>query len=238
MTDLIVPGKNPLTMSSREIADLVDARHDSVKRAIERLVERGVIASPPMVEKPTDGRPANEYIFSGEQGKRDSIVVVAQLSPEFTARLVDRWQDLEAKAAAPAVPQSLPEALRLAADLAEKAESLKAERDQAVATKAQIGSKREATAMATAAKAKREAEKLRDELGHNERHATIIAVERATGQEFAKNAYVALRRWCKQYGIKATEVTDPRYGTVKAWPAGAWDAVFGIDLGELFGRTS
>jgi len=35
------------------------------------------------------------YVFSGDQGKRDSIIVVAQLSPEFTARLVDRWQELE-----------------------------------------------------------------------------------------------------------------------------------------------
>ncbi|WP_320153006.1 hypothetical protein [uncultured Tolumonas sp.] len=35
--------------------------------------------------------------FSGEQGKRDSIIVVAQLCPEVTARLVDRWQELEAQ---------------------------------------------------------------------------------------------------------------------------------------------
>ena len=42
--------------------------------------------------------------FPGEQGKRDSIVVVAQLSPEFTARLVDRWQELEAQVAKPALP--------------------------------------------------------------------------------------------------------------------------------------
>ena len=35
------------------------------------------------------------YFFEGEQGKRDSIIVVAQLSPEFTARLVDRWRELE-----------------------------------------------------------------------------------------------------------------------------------------------
>ncbi|KAF1014473.1 MAG: hypothetical protein GAK31_01958 [Stenotrophomonas maltophilia] len=39
------------------------------------------------------------YLFTGDQGKRDSIIVVAQLSPEFTARLVDRWQELEAKVA-------------------------------------------------------------------------------------------------------------------------------------------
>jgi phage antirepressor YoqD-like protein len=31
--------------------------------------------------------------------KRSSYIVVAQLSPEFTARLVDRWQELEAQAA-------------------------------------------------------------------------------------------------------------------------------------------
>jgi phage antirepressor YoqD-like protein len=89
------------TMSSREIADMVDSRHDSVRRAIERLAERGVIALPPMVEKPTDGRPAQEFIFSGEKGKRDSIIVIAQLSPKHTAALVDRWQELEALVAAP-----------------------------------------------------------------------------------------------------------------------------------------
>lgn len=107
-------------MTSREIAELVGARHDSVKRTIERLAERGVIASPPVVEKPTAGRPVAEHVFAGEKGKRDSIVVVAQLCPEFTARLVDRWQELEQRAAAPAIPQTLPEALRLAADLAEQ----------------------------------------------------------------------------------------------------------------------
>lgn len=88
------------TMSSREIAKLVGSRHDSVRRTVERLAERGAIALPPMVEKSTAGRPAQEFVFSGEQGKRDSIVVVAQLSPEFTARLVDRWMELEARQAA------------------------------------------------------------------------------------------------------------------------------------------
>ena len=72
-----------------------------------------MIESPPTVEKPTAGRPAAEYVFSGEQGKRDSIIVVAQLSPEFTARLVDRWQELEAQVRQPAIPQTLPEALRM-----------------------------------------------------------------------------------------------------------------------------
>lgn len=95
----LTPIAQPLTMTSREIAQLVQSRHDNVRTAIERLAERGVIALPAMQEKPTAGRPSKEFIFTGEQGKRDSIIVVAQLSPEFTARLVDRWQELEAQAA-------------------------------------------------------------------------------------------------------------------------------------------
>lgn len=91
-----------VTMSSLEIAALVGSRHDSVKRTIERLAESGAITLPPMVEKPTAGRPTTIYVFEGEKGKRDSIVVVAQLSPEFTAKLVDRWQELEKQIAKPA----------------------------------------------------------------------------------------------------------------------------------------
>ena len=94
-----------MRMTSREIAELVGSRHDKVKQSIERLAtdkenKPAVICLPPLGEYLDNlGRPASEYIFSGEQGKRDSIVVVAQLSPQFTARLVDRWQELESKEA-------------------------------------------------------------------------------------------------------------------------------------------
>lgn len=98
------------TMSSREIAELVESRHDNVKTTIERLAARGAIASPAMQEKATAGRPVVEYLV----GKRDSYVIVAQLSPEFTARLVDRWQELEARAAQPAVNLADPAFLRTA----------------------------------------------------------------------------------------------------------------------------
>lgn len=90
-----------VTMSSLDIAALVGSRHDSVKRAIERLANSGAVTLPPVVEKPTAGRPTTVYVFEGEKGKRDSIVVVAQLSPEFTAKLVDRWQELEKQIASP-----------------------------------------------------------------------------------------------------------------------------------------
>ncbi|MEN5036864.1 Rha family transcriptional regulator [Pseudomonas sp. TWI929] len=88
-------------MSSREIADLVGSRHDSVKRAMERLQEKAVVSFSPSVETSHQGpgsRPVEVYLVN----KRDSFVVVAQLCPEFTAALVDRWQELEAHVAKPA----------------------------------------------------------------------------------------------------------------------------------------
>lgn len=103
MNNLIL--SNTLTMSSNEIASLVEKRHDNVKRTIETLANTNIIRLPQIEEvKNHLGQMVKEYIFSGEQGKRDSIIVVAQLSPEFTARLVDRWQELEAQLAKPVDP--------------------------------------------------------------------------------------------------------------------------------------
>ncbi|WP_418352538.1 phage antirepressor KilAC domain-containing protein [Serratia fonticola] len=113
-----------LAMTSLEIAELVESRHDNVKRTIESLVSKGVIAFPQTEEKPTAGRPVSYYVFEGEKGKRDSIIVVAQLSPEFTARLVDRWRELEGKGR---TPQTFSEALRLAADLEDEKQRLKSQ---------------------------------------------------------------------------------------------------------------
>lgn len=88
------------SMSSMHISKLVQSCHDKVKQSIERLVELGEIIQPPMGDEQSIdtmgiSKSMQVYTFSGEQGKRDSIIVVAQLCPEFTARLVDRWQELE-----------------------------------------------------------------------------------------------------------------------------------------------
>lgn len=117
--DFYFPGNGAFSA----IAELVGKRHDNVKRTIETLAKNGVIRLPQIeVSERINNLGFNvqyeHYVFEGEQGKRDSIVVVAQLSPEFTARLVDRWRELEE--AAVNIPKTLPEALRLAADLAEQ----------------------------------------------------------------------------------------------------------------------
>lgn len=89
-----------ISMSSRDISELVGSRHADVKRSIERLADRGVIRKPPtaLLERINNlGLSVQDevYSFEGEDGKRDSIVVVAQLNPSLTAQLVDRWRELE-----------------------------------------------------------------------------------------------------------------------------------------------
>mgnify|MGYP007071570582 CR=1 FL=1 len=107
------------TMSSREIAALVGSRHTDVCKSIDRLMASGDIggyAATPYT-LPQNGQTYSEYLIN----QRDSYVIVAQLSPSFTAKLVDRWRELEA-AHAPKVPTTLSGALRLAAEQAEEIE--------------------------------------------------------------------------------------------------------------------
>ena len=81
---------NELTMSTREIADLLNKAHSNIKISAERMAEKGTIALQGLKYE-HNGNQYTEYLLN----KRDSMVLVAQNSPEFTAAIVDRWQELE-----------------------------------------------------------------------------------------------------------------------------------------------
>ena len=122
----LVNFNNQLTMSSREIADLVNSSHDNVLKTIRRLMDGGVIpkTTPSEYVHPQNKQTYEEYFLD----KRSSLIVVARLSPEFTAAVVDRWQELE-NASKPAIPQTyaaaLLEAGRLALENEKQAEQLR-----------------------------------------------------------------------------------------------------------------
>lgn len=224
------------TMSSREIAELTEKNHADVLRDIRNMLEQlGLTASSfASSYKDSTGRTLPAFDLPEDL----TITLVSGYSVQMRYRIVKRWQELE-QASAPVAPApaelSRMDILRLALESEEARLKAEAERDAAIRTKALIGSKREATAMATASAARREASKLRDALGVNTRHATITAVQNATGANYS---FMPLRRWCKENGASPTEVPDSRYGTVKAWPAAAWMAVHSVDLSELFGAEA
>lgn len=78
----IIPKGGLLTMSSREIADLLEKQHGNIKISAERLAEKGVIGTLAVQEFTHNGNVYAEYLLN----KRDSLILVAQNCPEFTAR--------------------------------------------------------------------------------------------------------------------------------------------------------
>ncbi|MFZ3193191.1 MAG: Rha family transcriptional regulator, partial [Moraxellaceae bacterium] len=81
------------TMSSREIASMCQKDHKNVTVVIESLIDANILTAE--IQRSTFEHRGNTYkCFL--LNKRDSLVVVARLSPEFTAAVVDRWQELEA----------------------------------------------------------------------------------------------------------------------------------------------
>ncbi len=107
-----------MTMSSREIAELTGKEHKNVMRVIRSLIDGQVLAA--QIE-PLKFEYRGQWFDYFNLNKRDSLVVVARLSPEFTAAVIDRWQELEANQPAK-LPQSFAEALQLAANQARELE--------------------------------------------------------------------------------------------------------------------
>ena len=102
MNDLAILKQTAQTMSSREIAQLCQKPHDNVLKLIRSLIDGGIVKSttPHQYMHPQNGQWYTEFLSD----KRDSLVVVARLSPEFTAAVIDRWQELEAQNNTPALP--------------------------------------------------------------------------------------------------------------------------------------
>lgn len=129
------------------------------------------------------------------------------------------------------IPQSFPEALRAYANEVEQRELAEKQRDEAIRTKAWIGSKREATAMQTAAAKTRECNKLKIELDKSKEYASIRAVEKMTKLRFA---WRKLRNYCTAKELDMKKVSDPLYGKINTYPNEAWKKVYGINLEYLF----
>lgn len=123
------------------------------------------------------------------------------------------------------LPQDYESALEALLMEVRKNKALQAERDEAIRTKALIGSKREATAMATASAKARECEKLREQIGDSETYKRATAIPWLSEYFDTRNTglYNSLAAQLKkveaampsEFAHKDTE--DSRYGKVKAY---------------------
>lgn len=163
----------------------------------------------------------------------DQCKLVAMRESKAVRRAVlEKLNSLEAQKTSIALPDfSNPAAAARAwAEQFEIAQSIMIERDRAVATKAEIGARREATAMNTASQAVKKVAALEVQLDHSKEYCTIKRMEMLKhGQKFE---WRRLKSTCTEMGIPAIDVFDQNYGTVKSYHVDVWLEAYGIGLDD------
>mgnify|MGYP001627038350 CR=1 FL=1 len=117
MNKLVAPS-NTVTMSSREVAELTGKQHHHVVRDIKHnLAELNLDASKfGCIYLDASNRKQTEYLLPPDL----VMTLLTGYSIPLRHRVVTLLQELENVSRHASIPQSLPEALRLAADLADK----------------------------------------------------------------------------------------------------------------------
>ena len=115
------PAAVPLTMSSRDIAELTGKDHRHVLRDLDVL--RGQLGDMFAGSAQTWTHPQNsqrypEYVLD----KDTTLCLVAGYDAMVRMRIIKRWQELEAQLT-PKLPKTMAQALRLAAEQAEQIEA-------------------------------------------------------------------------------------------------------------------
>lgn len=113
-----------LTMSSREIAELTEKLHKNVKRDIEKMfaeLQEDALTFE-HIYLDSMNRQQTEYLLDRDH----TICLLTGYSSVHRMRVIKRWQELEQRIALEQfdVPQSYPDALRLAAELVEETQRL------------------------------------------------------------------------------------------------------------------
>ena len=91
----LINASQSLTMSSREIAELTGKRHDNVKADIEKMLTDLKLNVPEFsgTYTATNGNSSLEFNLP----KRECLILISGYSILLRAKIIDRWQELEAK---------------------------------------------------------------------------------------------------------------------------------------------
>jgi hypothetical protein len=215
------------TMSSIDLAKLCigeapQAHGDFMRKALKVLGEKAVTTFSVTAFYDANGAKRERTIL--ELPEREACLMAMSYSYELQAKVYDAW-----KSSTPVL--SRVEIARENLRLIEREEELIAERDFALATKALIGNRREATAMNTASQATKKVNKLEIELDISKEYCTIkrmSALNHGTSYKWSR-----LKEASAILSKPPINVFDQNYGTVKGYHKSAWLEAYAIDLDEL-----
>ena len=101
-----------LTMSSEQLSELLEIRHDNLRAKALKMKEAGNIA---FTENLVKGSGRSKSVMSFD--KRNSMIIAAKLNDQLLVAVIDRWIELESNPVHK-LPVTFGEALQLAANQA------------------------------------------------------------------------------------------------------------------------
>ena len=188
------------TMSSKEIAELTGKRHDHVMRDIRVMLAE---------IHGEDGLPNFGASYLNEQNKpqpcfnlpkRETLILISGYSVKMRTRIIDRWQELEAR-------QTLTPAQLILA----QAQALVAQEQRVSAIEEKV-------------------RLIEATMPREQDYFTVIGWARYIGITISNSEALGLGRKCAKYsrdrGVSIGDTTDPRYGLVHTYHADICDAAF------------
>ena len=156
---------------------------------------------------------------------QDQCMLIGMRESKSVRRnVLAKLKDIEAKSERPAALPNFADPADAAIAWAEQYRA----RQIAEQTKAQIGAKREATAMNTASQAVKRANKLEIELDRAMQYASVKRMEMLYhGQQFS---WRHLKSVSAEMGIPAIDIFDANYGTVKAYHQEVWHEAYAVSI--------
>ena len=120
---------NEATMTLKEITDLLDVQHSKAMKIVQNMAtghEFGAVS-----KLSTAYNDMGQTIETYALNKRQSIAVSAKLNTSLLMKIIDRWQELEAKVQTPKIPTLLEQTENLLISLKENEKlTLKIEQDK------------------------------------------------------------------------------------------------------------
>ena len=232
-----------VTMVSLELVDYINDSRKFDEKPVQLRHADFMAKVPKVLGVETSEKFRSSYLAgNGEQRpcyrfpKREACLMAMSYSYELQAQVFDRMTAMEQHIAAQNLPSyAIDDPIERAKKWIEEEKQKQLviqERDHAIATKAEIGSRREATAMGRLSAKVKEVEKLKTQLDSSTGFATIKKVQSLTGGTY--DTY-ALRRHSKANGLEIQKAEDANYGSVNSYHKDAWLAVYNINLSSIRG---
>ena len=235
-----------VTMVSLELVDYINDSRKSDEKPVQLRHADFMAKVPKVLGIETSEKFRSSYLAgNGEQRpcyrfpKREACLMAMSYSYELQAQVFDRMTAMENHIAAQNLPSyAIEDPIERAKKWIEEEKQKQLaiqERDHAIATKAEIGSRHEATAMGRLSAKVKEVESLKVQLDKSLDFASIKSVEIATGRKFG---WHALKKWSKANSSEIKTIPDPNFGEVKTYHKDAWLAVYNINLSSIRGGAA